>query len=189
MWPSSDPGLYDRYLNELANVLNDLLERNHFLLFVWSARGDQNVVQELLARGDDNFKARLLQNSYFATPSTWKDYLSIVQVADLLIASRLHSIILGFLAKVPVLAISFDPKVDWVMQDVEQDGALLQIRNFTAREVVQACERLDFRKKEIVQHLTCYHQQVVETSALQYDTIARMALAHAGRRVTALAGN
>ena len=188
-WPSSDRDLYDRYLNELADVLGELLERNHFLVFVWSARSDQHVVEELVARRDDNFKARLLENSCFATPATWKDYLSIVREADLLIASRLHSIILGFLAKVPVVAISFDPKVDWVMQDAAQDDSLLQISSFTAQEVLQAGERLDFHRKEIVQHLTRYHQRVVETSASQYDAIARMAIAQAGRRVATLAGN
>ena len=65
------------------------------------------------------------------------------------------------------------------MQDAAQDDSLLQIRRFTAPEVLQAGERLDFHRKEIVQQLTRYHQQVVETSASQYDAIARMAIAQA----------
>ena len=73
-------------------------------------------------------------NSYiFRSTPTWRDLVATFREVDFVIVSRLHSAILGFVADKPMVAISFDPKVDWVMEDLGQADYLLHIRDFRRR--------------------------------------------------------
>ena len=74
---------------------------------------------------------------FFPPIKTWRDLVAVLREADYLIASRLHGTILSFVSKTPVVAISFDPKVDWVMEDLKQSEYLLHITDFTAAEVLR----------------------------------------------------
>jgi polysaccharide pyruvyl transferase WcaK-like protein len=103
--------------------------------------------------------------------------VALLQDVDFLIASRLHSTILGLITQKPTIAISFDPKVDWLMQDFAQTDSLLQIRNFAADDVLQALDRLIVNRSSVVDHIIACRQQVLATSAAQYDTLAELAAA------------
>jgi polysaccharide pyruvyl transferase WcaK-like protein len=181
LWPTSDGELYNRYLDQLTGAISKLLKRNNFLVFVWSSRGDEPVVPELLARLDAESKELLAQQSYISKLANWKDLLAVLQDADFLIASRLHSTILGFLVGVPLIAISFDPKVDWAMRDLGQSDFLLQIGQFKASGVIEALACLELRKDEAVRQLAAYREQVLQSSAHQFDILARLATASASR--------
>jgi polysaccharide pyruvyl transferase WcaK-like protein len=179
VWPSADRDLYHRYLDQLAQAISQLLARKYSLMFVCSARGDNTVIPELLLRLDNAAKTSLQQQASFPETANWKDLLATLQAADFLIASRLHSTIFGFLAQTPLVALSFDPKVNWVMNDLGQSDSLLQIANFTASAVIETLARLESRKPEIVQQFAAYRQQALQRSAAQFDTVAQMAVAHA----------
>jgi polysaccharide pyruvyl transferase WcaK-like protein len=179
LWPSADRDLYHRYLDQLAQAISQLLARNYSLVFVCSARGDNTVIPELLSRFDTAAKNALQQQASFPEISNWKELLATLQAADFLIASRLHSTIFGFLAQKPLVALSFDPKVNWVMQDLGQTGSVLQIASFTASDVVETLALLESREPQIVQRFVAYRQQALQRSAAHFDTVARMAVAHA----------
>jgi polysaccharide pyruvyl transferase WcaK-like protein len=96
---------------------------------------------------------------------------------DVLIASRLHSTILGFVAQRPTVAISFDPKVDWVMEDLGQTDYLLRIQDFTAAEVIEALERIELRRNAVMDGIGAYRDAVLPALASQYDALAELAMA------------
>jgi hypothetical protein len=85
---------------------------------------------------------------------------------DLLIASRLHGTILGFISEPPTLAIACEPKVNW------QTDYLLEFHDFTSKDVIDALDRLDARKDVVMQQITSYRWQVASAIAAQYDTLA-----------------
>jgi polysaccharide pyruvyl transferase WcaK-like protein len=87
-------------------------------------------------------------------------------------------VIFGFLARKPTLAISFDPKVDWVMQDLGQTDYLLQIRDFSAEDVVRALRCLELRKHFVTEQIRSYQERTYSVAARQYDLLAGLALAH-----------
>ncbi len=181
-WPTAEEGLYNRYLHQMAEMVSELLKRNIFLVFVWSARGDQNVIPELLARLDPDSQNLAARQVYFPKLANWKDLLAVLLDVDFLIGSRLHSTIFGFLAKVPLVAISFDPKVDSAMQDFGQKDSVLQIRNFAANDVLKALARLELRNKEIAQQIGTYCQQAFRVSGAQFDALAQLAMISSGNK-------
>jgi polysaccharide pyruvyl transferase WcaK-like protein len=176
-WPSQDRTLYNRYLEQMAQVVSQLLKHGYFLLMVWSSLGDdQGVIPELLGRLDEESHKKLLRQMHVPSITTWKDFVGLIQEADFLIASRLHSTILGFVAKTPTVAISFDPKVDWVMEDLCQTDYLLHIRDFTAEDVIQALHRIELHRNAVLQQIASYRPQFASVSARQYDALVALAV-------------
>jgi polysaccharide pyruvyl transferase WcaK-like protein len=114
--------------------------------------------------------------------ATWKDLVASLRDVDFLIASRLHSAILGFVTQTPVVAISFDPKVDWVMEDLGQTDYLLQITDFTAEGVIEALDRLGRRRNVVVEQIRSYRQRILPVCELQYDAVVALAVASRRRR-------
>jgi polysaccharide pyruvyl transferase WcaK-like protein len=173
-----DASLYDRYLQEMALVTSELLQRNYFLVIVWSSLGDDDrVVPEILKRLGDELKQGVARQIHVPRIRTWRDLVASLQEVDFLIASRLHSVILGFVTQKPTVAISFDPKVDWVMEDLGQSDCLLHIRDFRAEDVIAALDDIEHRRDFVVKQISSYLRSILSVSTLQYDTLANFALA------------
>ena len=133
---------------------------------VWSTLSDQKVIQEILESLDDRSRSRLDQQMHIPEISSWKDLVAVLLDVDFLVASRLHSAILGFIALRPTVAISFDPKVDWVMEDLGQTDSLLQIRDFEAEDVIRALDRLESRRQQVTDQIRSYRQRVLSEFAM-----------------------
>jgi polysaccharide pyruvyl transferase WcaK-like protein len=183
MWFCQDPARYQLYVQKMADVISQLLGRGYFLVLVWSQlRDDKSVIPELLGRLDDSSKQRLARQLHIPAIETWRDLVATLRDVDLLIASRLHSTILGFMSETPTIAISFDPKVNWVMEDVGQTDYLLQIRDFSSSDVIDAVNRLELRKDVVVQQIVSYRRGIQPLVSSQYDSLAALAIAHCRRR-------
>jgi polysaccharide pyruvyl transferase WcaK-like protein len=76
-WPSQDHALYERYVQEMSQLLSRLLKRGYFVVFVWSSLGDdESVIPELLEQLDDESKKRLNRQMHIPTIATWRDFLA-----------------------------------------------------------------------------------------------------------------
>jgi polysaccharide pyruvyl transferase WcaK-like protein len=173
-WPSPDGAVFSRYLSEMTAAVSQLLDQDYFLVFVWSGGSDQSLIADILSRVDGELRPRLNTQTYIAQLEQWRDLVSILRSTDVMIASRLHSTLLGFLAQIPVVAISFDAKVDWAMQDMQQQDALLQIRDFTAASVLETLHKVESRSEEIGQELSYQRNKALRASAQQNDRISQM---------------
>jgi polysaccharide pyruvyl transferase WcaK-like protein len=177
-WPTKDQDyeLYQRYVGQMARVVSQLLGRGHYLVFVWSSLwDDESAIPDLLGRLDDQSKRRFVAQTHIAAIATWKDLVASLLDVDILIASRLHSVILGVVSHKPTVAISFDPKVDRIMEDLGQTAYLLNIHDFHADDVIKALESVVLRKEFVMQQMASYLNQIVPVSERQYDVLAALA--------------
>jgi polysaccharide pyruvyl transferase WcaK-like protein len=178
-WPTPNRDLHDRYVQQMVQVLSSLSQRGNFLVIACSSLGDdEGVIPDLLGRSHEEMKHGTDSQIHFATVKTWRDLVSVLRDADYLIASRLHGTILGFVTQTPVVAISFDPKVNWVMEDLQLTDYLLHIRDFTAEEVLGALDRIKVRRDVVVDRIASYRQSILSASSQQYDSLSRLALTH-----------
>jgi polysaccharide pyruvyl transferase WcaK-like protein len=181
-WPTPDAVAHERYVQQLSEVVSMLLREGCFPVVVYSSLGDdESVIPDLLSRLDKS-EPRKAEQIHFPKIRSWKDLAAVLSGCDYLVASRLHSVILGFVTQTPTVAISFDPKVDWVMQDLDQSNSLLHIRDFQAADVMAAFHRLTNRKDVVVQQLGSYRRRVLAESVQQYDYLAGQARAHCQSR-------
>ena len=173
-WPYQDRQLYDRYLSHIVELIGLLSSGNYFVVIVWSSYSDRQVVADLRQL----FKAvQPAPEFYVPELASWKELVGILRSVDILIASRLHSIILGTLSQKPTIAVSFDPKVDWVMEDLNQTDYLMQICDFTAGQLAQTIERIQIRRNEVERKLASYQLGIQPVLQKQYDALAEFSIA------------
>jgi polysaccharide pyruvyl transferase WcaK-like protein len=171
-WPFSDSAIYNRYLQNLSRVASELLKRGCFLVIVYSSIGDDEaVIPELLGHLKGEWEGDLTQQIYVPSIASWKDFVAALREVDVLIASRLHSTILGWLVQTPTIAISFDPKVNQQMEDLGQTDYLLQIENFRTADVIEAFDRIRMFRRTVEDEITAYRDRVYPALAHQYDAL------------------
>jgi polysaccharide pyruvyl transferase WcaK-like protein len=177
-WPYQDQSLYDRYVAQMARLISQLLDRDYFLVIVCSSLvDDESIIPELLGRLDPESEKRRAEQMCIPAITSWQDFVVSLRDADALVVSRLHSAILGFVADKPTVAISFDPKVDWLMEDLGQTDFLLHIRDFSVEGVIEALELIQLRRGVVMEQIGAYRRRIRSTLALQYDAVAELAMA------------
>ncbi len=174
-WPQADPAFYRHYLDQMSQLIVQLLDRDYFVVMIFSALSDANVIKEISNSLDDRLQAALRSQIYISSINTWRDLLRVLQDVDFVIASRLHSAILSFAANKPTIAISFDKKVDRIMEDLGQGGYVLQIRDFSTQDVIDALCRIEKNRNAVTDEITSYTRQARRVLESQFDLIAHRA--------------
>ena len=175
-WPRQDQILFERYLSQMASVVSQLLQRGVFVVFVSSSLGDdEHVIPELLDHLDSEARSNLAPQITAPPIFSWKDLAACLRDVDVLIASRLHSLITGIVVQKPVIAIGFDPKVQWLMEDLGQTEYLLQFSDFTAAEVLDCFDRIQLQRDSVLAQIKFYPESIHSTLESQYDTLASLA--------------
>ena len=178
-WPTEHRVLHERYMRQMAQIISQLLRRDYLIIMVSSSLGDDDkVIGELVSILDNDCKSRISGQIQFPAIHSWRDLAGVLRASDYLIASRLHSIILGYVSDTLSVAISFDPKVDWLMADVGQADYLLNINDFFAQDVVDRLDCLMSHKPEVIEHIRSHRTRLAPGFAAQYDSLAALALAH-----------
>jgi polysaccharide pyruvyl transferase WcaK-like protein len=177
-WPHQDRALHDRYTEQMVEVISALLKRGCFVILIASSLGDdEGVIPELLCRLDREAQARLANQMHIPAIAGWRDFVATLLDVDSLVASRLHGTIFGFVAQKPTVAISFDPKVDWVMEDLGQTDYLLQISDFAAAHVIRALDCIELHRDAIVDRIASYRHRILSDCAQQYDALVEFIVA------------
>lgn len=175
-WPHHDRKFYDQYLDEIAEFIRLLSARKYFVVIVWSSSSDRQVISDLRRLLERTERLESPAEFYIPALESWKELIGVLRSVDVLVASRLHSIILGALSGKPTIAISFDPKVDWVMEDLNQTEYSMHIRDFSALQLVDAVDRIRGRRNDIETELASYHRRIRPVLARQYDSLAEFSI-------------
>lgn len=127
IWPSERQGTYERYLEVLAEFTVWLMENGEDVCFYTSCRDDFVAVDELWSR-----MQRIKPDLEAATPNllpsnTVPEVLRSLATVDLVVASRLHATVLAHRCGCPVVAISFERKVNADMEFFGHDDYILNI--------------------------------------------------------------
>lgn len=143
IWPLKDERRYRLYIERLSEVVKWLLGQGHQLVFFATDSPDLETINDLLA-AIANYP--IAPDAIITLPGpveqTIDGHLNGIAGMDLIVASRLHAVILSHLAAVPVLAISFDPKVGAHMVSVNQMDYCLDINTFTLELFIERFENL-----------------------------------------------
>ncbi|HKV70102.1 MAG TPA: polysaccharide pyruvyl transferase family protein, partial [Gemmatimonadales bacterium] len=113
VWPVPDAARYERYLSVLAGFIQDVAARGHEVVLFTTDGADTRVVADLCER------VRSPAVVTAATP-TLAALAGVLAGVDVVVASRLHGVLLAHVAGRPVLALSYDWKVDRHMEDLGQ---------------------------------------------------------------------
>jgi len=137
----------NEYLLPLVEALNTLLEQNWKIVFVpMQFPGDISVAKEAVQLLN-NHQGIILREGY--SPD---EMISITKNFDLVVGMRLHSLIMAMVAGVPMVGLSYDPKVDRFLKQAGQ-VALLSVSNLSAQNLVEMLTWADSQREEIIKEL------------------------------------
>ena len=94
---------------------------------------------------------------------------------DVVVASRLHGIILSHLLGKPALAISYDRKVDAHMEAMAQERFCLNLRDYTASELWDGFTWLGAELPTISAAIRSKVMEYRQKLDSQYDLVVRLA--------------
>ena len=174
MWPTEDPAQYERYMNELALFVAALLKRGISVTLFSSCSPDNQLFDDLRARIDPNLETAARTHLLFGNAASVQDLLVLLQSLDFVVASRLHGLVLSFLAGRPCVALSYDRKVDALMTDVGQTDYCLDIRSFTGENALTTFLNLQANGPLVASKLRatcCRYDQLLQS---QYRLVAEL---------------
>ncbi len=175
-WPSENRAIYERYLEQMARAVSEFIDSGCFVVFVCSSLWDDESALADILRLLPQAPGRVPDCLEIPPVTSWQDYLATVLDVDFVIASRLHSVILGLVGHKPTAAISFEPKVDWVMEDLGLTEYRLDIKSFTSGDVIHILDQMRNRLHPIKQRILSYQQEAAVKTAAQYDSLAELLL-------------
>jgi len=126
----------------------------------------------------------------FDNVTTVQGLLALFHSLDFVVASRLHGLILSFLAGKPSIALSYDRKVETLMSDVGLKAYCLDIRSFTNENLLATFLRLYSDAAPVKSKLvdTCCHYDQLLQNQYRFVTEFRvldLSRSHSGHTLVA----
>ena len=174
MWPTENPAQYERYMKELALFTAALLRRGISVTLFSSCSPDDQLFDDLRARIDASLEAAARTRLSFGNVASVQDLLVLLQSLDFVVASRLHGLVLSFLAGKPCVALSYDRKVDALMTDVGLKDYCMDIRSFTGENALATFLNLQADRSQVASKLSatcCDYDQLLQS---QYRLVAEL---------------
>jgi polysaccharide pyruvyl transferase WcaK-like protein len=175
-WPKHDAMVYERYVQMLGEFTGKVLGAGHTVVLFTSAQMDRFAVKDLQARllqnpGRKSWDGRLRQ-----VDQTCLDrQLEEIREMDLVVASRLHGIILAHLLGKPALAISYDRKVRAHMEAMAQERFCLNLCYCTVSQLWDGFARLELESASISAGLRSKVEEFGQKLDVQYDLTVELA--------------
>jgi polysaccharide pyruvyl transferase WcaK-like protein len=172
VWPLKDERRYAVYVRRLADIVKWLLNEGHHLLFFATDSPDLETIRDVLTCiGDAPRNSDAILTLPGPVQQSINHHLEGIGRTDLIVASRLHGVILSHLVAKPVLAISYDPKVDSQMRIARQNDYCLDINALELDKFVERFEALKaarLREAAYLRSLALLFRQQLDS---QYDRI------------------
>jgi polysaccharide pyruvyl transferase WcaK-like protein len=168
--------LYLEYLDKLASFVSWLIQNQYKIVFLASEthKGCHDCHQISRDIKDILDKAGLIYSQEQITESSAQsldDLMIQISELDLVVASRFHCILLSQLIDKPVLALSFNSKIDLLMVDRGQADYCLQIDKFDAETLKKRFSTLAANREIIKQQLAERTQEYREALNEQYERL------------------
>lgn len=172
VWPHSDESLYTAYVDKMTEFVSWLLAEDHRVLFFATDTPDMWTVADILARlAHKGVSCSRIEALPGPTEQNAGDTLKGMCHADLIVASRLHGVIMSHLNGIPALAIPCEPKVYAHMKRIGQVDYCFDIDTFTNADLVTAFRALEENRQEVRSRICSEHLRFRQLLDVQYDEI------------------
>ncbi len=174
LWPTKDPVQYERYITELARFVSRMLQDGVTVFLFSSSPPDDQIFADLCQRLDPGLAATARARLSQSATASLGDLLDLLASMDLVVASRLHGLLLSFLLGKPALAISYDRKVKSLMEELGQGVYCLDIEAFNSDDAVKVFSMLQANRDAIVPAVAATCRQYSEVLQQQFRFLVQL---------------
>lgn len=174
LWPTKDHAQYQQYINEIASFVSKLLQGGASVCLFSSSPPDDQVFTDIYHRLDPGLDpaARIRLSS--SAVNTLRDLLDVLRSVDLVVASRLHGLLLSFLSGKSALAISYDRKVKCLMDDLGLAVYCVDIRSLKSDDLLRLFAMLYANRDAILPAVAATCRKYDHVLQQQYRVITQM---------------
>ena len=167
-WPDSNATFFETYLAAMKAMICDMVALGFRIRLLASTISDMKVIDQLTATFDRN----LMKSVSICSVETEDEFLTACSAVSLVVASRMHGLLLSALAGCPVIALSFDRKVDQLMSDLGLEDSCFSIREFEPDEIAALVEYKHLNRQEIIEEISKKVSKAAADVDSQFDTVA-----------------
>jgi polysaccharide pyruvyl transferase WcaK-like protein len=171
-WPVSNPPVYERYIGALVAFMKELIEQGYAIRLFATDSPDYLAIEDIMEHFHNTPLANRISQPRLTTVD---DLMRFLPTVDYVVASRLHGTILSHLMNRPVLAISYDTKVDVHMDEMGQGCYRVDIHGITAETLSESFAALVDHAKAVKQSLQKTTQEYGALLSRQYDFVLQKA--------------
>jgi polysaccharide pyruvyl transferase WcaK-like protein len=169
LWPTPDPARYARHLAGLAAFAREILASGATVRLFATDGPDHAAasrLHELILQGAPTAGRLVLEPT-----GTLPALLELLGEVDLVVAARLHAVLLAHVQGRPALALSYERKVATLMKEVGHEEFCLPIGDFEPVRAKELLDRLTHRREELSRGLRADAGRRREQVEAQYDRV------------------
>ena len=174
-WPDSDAEAADRHIDKYTEFVMWLAERgDSVVLLPGEAHFDQLVFDDLLASLDEAGIDRYGDVVFRPPIADAGELLSWLRTVDLVVASRFHVVLLGMRTGTPAIAVSYQEKIDALMESTGFAEHCHQIDDFGSADLQKSLEAIEPHLEDIGTSVSDHSQKCEAALGGQYDHIIEL---------------
>lgn len=170
-WPKTDGPIYERYIDSLVTFIANLMRQRYSIVLFSTDPVDRCAVNDVLEHLAEEVSLDPLGKLYQPRTDTLDALFGQLTNIDYVVASRLHGVLLPQLLCLPVLAISYDRKVDTHMRDIGLAEYCLDIHSIDAASLRNTFASLTMASELIKSRLTQKRDDYACALQHQYDVV------------------
>jgi polysaccharide pyruvyl transferase WcaK-like protein len=170
-WPEKDSRRYGQYFSRMFDFVSALLARRTQVVLFATAAADHAIIADLVQALREESASDCDELVRVSSARTVPDLLNVLANVDVVIASRLHAVILSYACRLPVVAVSYDPKVDQLVELFNQQDACLPIESLEGDRLLATFDQVCTGREKISRQLAQRVAEFQELLADQYNAL------------------
>ncbi|HED36467.1 MAG TPA: polysaccharide pyruvyl transferase family protein [Gammaproteobacteria bacterium] len=166
---------YDSFVEGISDLIQWLVERGDSVKLFRTTSIERLVLRDVWINLRQRFGEGINNKVKEIEAPCYQDLLKEIVVADLVVASRLHSIILSHVLNKPTLAISWDRKVEAHMKDLDQEQYMINIHSLNGNILKDKFEELERDSEKVKKSLESHISNFQSDLDQQYKTLLQIA--------------
>jgi polysaccharide pyruvyl transferase CsaB len=160
-WPTSNEQKYSNYVTGMAKNLDQLIEKKNVTVTFFSTKYPQDVqvTKDIASRMKHSDRVTIIDENLHPN-----DIVSLCASHDLVIGTRLHSLILAVVAKTPIIGVGYHPKVHHFLTFIRQADRYVSVEELGMEPTsfVQIVEKMEKNWLDIQQETRQIAEQMRE---------------------------
>lgn len=140
------------FLKQLVKYIN-LMKVQYSFLFIpqstYKEDDDRLIAKEIVSLLDNDVEYTIIENRYDP-----RELIGFYSICELTIAVRLHSAVFSIIARTPVIAINYLPKVEGFMRSMGLEHNLLKVNWCKMKDLLRITEQTIANEKNIVKDIS-----------------------------------
>jgi polysaccharide pyruvyl transferase WcaK-like protein len=149
VWPAADAARYRRHIETFAELAVRLARAGQEVVIFGTTRADNTAVRDLMSRVEHEVGAGERRRVRSRVIDDVAELMRAFSLAEVVVAARLHGVVLAHVAGRPTLAVAHERKVKTLMHDIGQARYCIDIDDFDAASGWQRWLELRERRAEL----------------------------------------